>query len=258
MENFIISSEEQWYNIPEEKEADFRNLIGEKRKGRVRNTGFFVNDADEIRLIGTFLKQDINAFYHADYNGGGAWKTLNSIENLIWTLKNDVDPFPDRIQSVIKQFAKILYQDLPQILKISGKSNLTVCVVPRSKAESYYRKNQLLFREVISIVVEKLENFENGTKYIIRHTNTRTTHLDRNGEGGDGNLPYPGITKDTCTISEKVKGKDILLIDDLYTKSVNIDEDAIQALLDKGASSVTFYSIGKTVSRKQKNMDYEI
>ena len=97
--------------------------------------------------------------------------------------------------------------------------------------------------------MDKLANFDNGTKYIIRHTNTRTTHLDRNGEGGDGNLPYPGITKDTCTISDNVKSKDILLIDDLYTKTVNIDEDAIQALLDKGANSVTFYSIGKTVSR---------
>jgi predicted amidophosphoribosyltransferase len=62
-------------------------------------------------------------------------------------------------------------------------------------------------------------------------------------------LPYPGITKDTCTISDQVKGKNILLIDDLYTKTVNIDEDAIQALLDKEAKSVTFYSVGKTVSR---------
>ncbi|MDI9366643.1 MAG: hypothetical protein QM541_16925 [Flavobacterium sp.] len=96
-----------------------------------------------------------------------------------------------------------------------------------------------------------MSNFENGTKYIIRHTHTRTTHLDRNGEGGEGNLPYPGITKDTCTISEQAKGKDILLIDDLYTKRVNIDEDAIQALIDNGANSVTFYSFGKTVSRNK-------
>lgn len=249
MENFTITSEEQWYKIPEEREANFRNLIGERRKGRVMNTGFFVNNSDEIRIIGTFLKQDINAFYHADYNGGGSWQTLNSIENLIWTLKNDVDPFPDRIQNVANQFSKILHQDLPQILQIAKKSNLVVCVVPRSKAESHYRKDQLLFREIISLVVDKLQNFSNGTKYITRHTNTRTTHLDRNGEGGDGDLPYPGITKKTCTISEQVNGKDILLIDDLYTKSVNIDEDAIQALLDNGAKSVTFYSIGKTVSR---------
>lgn len=250
MERFTILSEEQWYKIPEERESNFRNLIGEKRKGRIMNTGFFVSDSDEISLIGTFLKQDTDAFYHADYNGGGSWQILNSIENLIWTLKNDVDPFPDRIKNVAIQLIKILCRDLPQILQITKKNNLTVCVIPRSKAENHYRKDQLLFREIISSVVNRLENFDNGTKFIIRHTNTRTTHLDRNGEGGDGNLPYPGITKDTCTISDNVKNKDILLIDDLYTKSVNIDEDAIQALLDKGANSVIFYSIGKTVSRK--------
>ena len=56
---------------------------------------------------------------------------------------------------------------------------------------------------------------------------------------------------DYSLTEKQVKGKDILLIDDLYTRSVNIDEDAIQALLDNGANSVTFYSVGKTVSRNQ-------
>lgn len=251
MESFTITTEEQWYKIPEEREINFRNLIGERRKGRVLNTGFFVNNDDEIRIIGTFLNQDTTAYYHADYNGGGSWQIPNSTENLIWTLKNDVDPFPDRLQNVANQFNKILHQDLPQILQISNKNNILVCVVPRSKAESYYRKDQLLLREIINTVVDELPNFSNGTKYIIRHTNTRTTHLDRNGEGGGGDLPYPGITKNTCTISEQVNGKDILLIDDLYTKSINIDEDVIQALLDNGANSVIFYSIGKTVSRNR-------
>ena len=60
-------------------------------------------------------------------------------------------------------------------------------------------------------------------------------------------MPYPGITKDTCSISNEVKNKNILLIDDIYTNNINIDEDAIQALLDKGAKSVIFYSVGKTV-----------
>jgi len=251
MDSFTILSEDQWYNIPEEKEEKFRMLIGEKRKGRVMNTGFFVNDSDEIRLISKFLHNSAPAFYHSDYNSGGAWMVQNTIENMIWTLKNDVDAFPERLPHAKQQLSSIIIQDLPKILEQIGKINLTICVVPRSKAESHYRKDQLLFRETISKFVDELPNFENGTKFIIRHTNTRTTHLDRNGEGGDGNLPYPGITKDTCTISGKVKGKDIILIDDLYTKSVNIDEDAIQALLDNGADSVTFYSVGKTVSRKQ-------
>jgi len=249
MQNFTILSEDQWYDIPDHKEANFREQIGDRRRGRIDNKGFFVNDSDQIRLIEKFLHQDINGFCHGDYNSGGAWQISNTIENLIWTLKNDVDPFPERIPHAKQQLSEILRQDLPQILLASDKSNLTVCVVPRSKMELFYRADQLYLRAVISDVVNSLANFENGANYIIRNTNTRTTHLDRNGEGGDGNLPYPGITRETCTISEQVEGKDILLIDDLYTKSVNIDEDAIQALLDKGANSVIFYSIGKTVAR---------
>lgn len=249
MKNFTITSEAQWFKVPEESETKIRGLIGKERKGKVSGIGFFVNDSDEIRLLAKFLNHDIIAYYHSDYNSGSFWKIPDTIENLIWTLKNDVDSFPERLKNVISQLANILIEDLPQILEKSGKSSLVVCVIPRSKSEEYYREDQLYFREVISKVVDKLPNFSNGTKYIIRHTNTRTTHLDRNGGGGDGNLPYPGILKKTCTISEEVKGKDILLIDDLYTKSVNIDEDAIQALLDNGANSVTFYSIGKTLSK---------
>ena len=250
MENFTILSEEQWYNIPTEQEANFRNIIGERRKGRANNKGFFVNNSNEIRLVGRFLNQDTNAFYNSNYNSGGAWEIQHTIENMIWTLKNDVDAFPDRLPNAQQQLSNIIRADLPQILQQIGRNNLTICVVPRSKAEGYYRADQLLFRRVISNIVDQLPNFVNGTNYIIRHTNTRTTHLDRNGEGGDGNLPYPGITNDTCTISELVNGRDILLIDDLYTKSVNIDEDAIQALLTHGANSVTFYAIGNTIARQ--------
>jgi hypothetical protein len=66
------------------------------------------------------------------------------------------------------------------------------------------------------------------------------------GYGGDGDMPYVGITKATCKISGDVRGKDILLIDDIYTKGVNIVEDAIQALLDNGPKSVIFYAVAKT------------
>ncbi|MCF6205161.1 MAG: hypothetical protein L3J59_16105 [Methylococcaceae bacterium] len=64
-------------------------------------------------------------------------------------------------------------------------------------------------------------------------------------------MPYKGITNDTCHISDNVRGRTIILIDDIYTGGVNIDEDAIQALLDKGARSVYFYAIGKTARRRQ-------
>jgi predicted amidophosphoribosyltransferase len=59
-------------------------------------------------------------------------------------------------------------------------------------------------------------------------------------------MPYPGITLDTCTISKNIQSCNILLIDDIYTGNVNIDEDMIQALLISGATSVFFYAVGKT------------
>lgn len=81
----------------------------------------------------------------------------------------------------------------------------------------------------------------------------KTTHLSKNENvENDGEMPYPGITKDTCQISGQVAGKDILLIDDIYTYGVNIDEDAIQALYDMGAKSVLFYSVCKTFKRKKE------
>lgn len=212
-------------------------------------SSWYTNPTTNTRQPGLFIRKAISAYYHADYSGGGMWQTPNTIENMIWTLKNDVTPFPSRLPAAKQQLSNILLNDLPQILSNSGFGNLTVCVIPRSKKESHYRVDQLYFRQSVNDVLSRLYGFTNGTKYLIRDSNTRTTHLDRNGEGGDGHLPYPGITKDSCTISGNVIGKNILLIDDLYTKSVNIDEDAIQALLDKGANSVLFYAIGNTKSK---------
>ena len=63
----------------------------------------------------------------------------------------------------------------------------------------------------------------------------------------DGSEPYPGISSDTCTFSRNINSSDILLIDDIYTRTVNIDEDMIQSLFDCGANSVSFYAIGNTV-----------
>ncbi|MDR1973729.1 MAG: phosphoribosyltransferase [Bacteroidales bacterium] len=196
------------------------------------------------------LSHRVTAFYHADYQGGSSEQreTSGTVENVICTLKNQFqDKTPNVLQVASQQLANILLQDLPQILRRVGKNTLTVCVIPRAKVN--YSSNQRLFNTTVSNVVNRLAYFHNGTNYIIRHTDTRTTHMNRSGYGGEGEMPYPGITKDTCTISDEVRGKDILLIDDLYTKTVNIDEDAIQALFDKGANSVVFYSVGKTVSK---------
>lgn len=197
-----------------------------------------------------FLSQNTQGFYHSDYSGGGGqWRINGTIENIICTLKNDITPYTSQVlQNTTQQLANILLGDLPQILQRVGKTNLTVCVVPRAKVN--YNANQLLFKKTVEDVVNRLNGFVNGKNYIIRHTDTKTTHLRRGiSGGGSGSSPYPGITKDTCSISNNVRNKDILLIDDLYTKTVNIDEDAIQSLLDKGARYVIFYAVGKTRSR---------
>ena len=216
------------------------------------NISWFTNPTTKTRQHGNFISKSINAYYHSGYQGGNSERreTIGTVENIITTLKNQ---FQDKSRDVLieaqNHLIQILKNDLPNILQKTGKKNLTVCVIPRAKAETTYVPNQLLFKQAVNITISKLNDFSDGTNYIIRHTNTRTTHLDKSGYGGDGDLPYPGITKKTCTISDNVRGKDILLVDDLYTETVNIDEDAIQALLDKGANSVVFYSLGKTVSR---------
>lgn len=201
------------------------------------------------------LKKDTPAYYNSDYIGGLGRHTIKgTIENLICTFKNDITRYSEEVLRAAKNHLyRILLADLPQILNDSACSSLMVCVIPRAKHENYYDKEQKLFRFVIQYAIQNgLTGYVDGTHNIIRHTDTATTHWTHSGgSGGNGPMPYCGITNDTCTISG-VQGKDILLIDDLYTKKVGIDEDAIQALYDHGASSVCFYSIGRTVLKYTK------
>lgn len=209
---------------------------------------FTISPSLDIKTGEYFLNRSIQAFYHSDYSGGGRWKIAGTIENIICTLKNDITPYSANVlQNASLQLENILLDDLPKILEITNENTLTVCVVPRAKMENSYLGNQKYFRSVVSSAVNKIKGYFNGTSYIIRHTDTITTHRAKSGYGGSGDMPYPGITKRTCNISSAVAGKNILLIDDLYTKTVNIDEDAIQALLDKNAKSVMFYAVGKTI-----------
>lgn len=193
-----------------------------------------------------YLSRSIHAYYHQDYTTFGAEGNPDFINHL----KNQFgDANVTALQEAVNKLEKILEEDLLAIRNIYPHVDLTVCVIPRAKTENSYSDNQKLFRKVVAAVVDNFFGYTNGTTYIIRKRNTRTTHMNRSGYGGDGDMPYPGITLATCNISDKVKGKHILLIDDIYTKTINIDEDAIQALLEKGAKSVLFYSVGKTRSR---------
>ncbi|MDR0663970.1 MAG: hypothetical protein LBF86_00370 [Helicobacteraceae bacterium] len=194
-----------------------------------------------------YLSRDITAFYHSEYVG---YKKLGN-PDYINTLKNTFEAPAHSLQAAVKELEKVLLEDLPQVYKLLKLKSPTICVVPRAKVN--YRPDQLLFKSTVRAVIKKLDYFRDGANYIVRRIDTKTTHLKNvDNIDNDGPTPYPGITTETCAISSNaIKGKDILLIDDIYTKTINIDEDAIQALLDNGAKSVAFYAVGRTSRLKE-------
>ena len=199
------------------------------------------------------LRQTTQGYYNFDYTSMSDPfnpKYLN-------ILKNDRHDFnKDKLAEAVHRLIETLNSDLPEIVEDIGAKKLAICVVPRSKREKIYSNNQLLFKYAIQLAIEKYDNIVDGTEYIKRVADTRTTHLDSTGHGGAGSMPSRGISKDTCKFSDKIKGSSILLIDDIYTKTVNIDEDMIQALLDKGAKEVYFYAFGKTAYNDMYSKDF--
>lgn len=192
-----------------------------------------------------YLRKDITGYYHQFYTG---YKQPNN-PDFLNTLKNTFNTEPqENLIKARKDVIEILKKDIPYIVKEERILNCICVCVPRAKALSTYSNFQLMLREAIKIAANDINEVIDGTDCIKRIVNTRTTHL-RNATSipNDGDEPYPGITVDTCTINkERIVNQNIILIDDIYTRSVNIDEDCIQALLDNGAKKVIFYSIGYT------------
>lgn len=191
-----------------------------------------------------YLSRPTKAFFHVPYNGMGRPGNPDYLNDL----KNTFNNFSEtKLHSAVQELQSVLCEDLSQISQSLGFGAIVVCVVPRAKFENAYHANQQLFRTTVQTVIRQIHGFVDGTNYLRRHTNTKTTHLRKEVPNytNDGPEPYPGITEQTCSISPQVRGKDILLIDDIYTPGVNIDEDAINALLKAGAKTVTFYAIGK-------------
>jgi len=191
-----------------------------------------------------FLGKCTVAFFHLTYTRMGHPGNPDYLNDL----KNTYNSFAKaKLVSAARELEKALQADFPQILQLQGLKEMVVCVVPRAKAESNYHPNQQLFRSTVQAITQKIPGLVDGTGYLCRHINTKTTHL-RNpipNYTNDGPDPYPGITTDTCAISPDVVRKDILLVDDIYTPGVNIDEDAINALRGAGAKTVTFYAVGR-------------
>jgi len=185
------------------------------------------------------LSKETEGFYNRDYIGFKRFGNPDFINHLKNTFNNSSN---DILDNSVATLYIILKEDLRQLKNKYG--NITICVVPRAKAENTYTKKQLLFKHTIKKITEDL-NLNDGTDYIVRYKNTKTTHLSHSNYAGDGSMPYKGIAEDTCYISDEVKGKNILLIDDIYTKTINIDEDMIETLYKHGI----FYAVAKTIKR---------
>lgn len=192
----------------------------------------------------SYLSKPTTAFFHVPYTRMGNPGNPDYLNDL----KNTFNNFSENmLRSAAQELQNALREDLPQISRSLRFNPIVVCVVPRAKAENAYHRNQQLFRSTVQEVIRLVPDLVDGTSYLRRHTNTKTTHLRNPAPNyiDDGPNPYPGITEQTCNISTEIAGKNILLIDDIYTPGVNIDEDAINALLNTGAKTVTFYAVGK-------------
>ena len=187
-----------------------------------------------------YLKQDIIGFYNCDYIG---YRQPNNPDfiNHLKNMSNQLDEL-DLVDDFIEVITRFTH-DCHEILSITR--NMIVCVVPRSKNEKSYNQSQRLFKKAISCAVNNM-HIENGVDTIKRVRNSKTTYNWRLSNN-TGKMPYPGITKDTCEINESaIRNKTVLLVDDIYTKGVNVAEDCIQTLLDLGAKDVILYVIAKT------------
>ncbi len=206
------------------------------------------------------LKKNITAFFHDFYipvkAGGGEFPKmiLNIKSNGTDAVKSDI--------------SKIIGNDLDKILetpKGDFDQQPIVIAVPRSKPDNFWQICELQFRPAISMGLGRSEYtvdgsnkkwMIDGTQYLIRTKATQTTHRAHlNDPKNIGDSPYSGITKDTCKLDGDIVGKNIILIDDIYTKEIGIDEDCIQFLLDNGAADVILYTLGMTIPPLKKQPD---
>lgn len=165
------------------------------------------------------------------------------------------------INNVKSRASDIIQNDLDLIitnLEKYKKNRPTIMAMARSKPDTFWKDYELQFRPTISIALEKssvkLENSDeiwmmDGVQFLKRVKETQTTHRARSQNiVNNGPAPYRGITQDTCILNGDINGKYIILIDDIYTPGVYVDEDCIQFLYDKGARDVILYVLGVTIT----------
>ena len=189
-----------------------------------------------------FLKEkNIQGYYHEEYTPYDA-----SNPHPIHILKNKDNAWSQKqLENAMNKISDILIEDIPVVMQMENVSNCVCINVPRSKKLTSYSPNDLMFTQAIRQAISHIKGVADCTDAIRRTKDTRTTYLANfYSPENKGDFPYPGITKATCQIDvDKISGKTIILVDDVYAIGKNIDEDCIQALYDNGAARVIFYSV---------------
>lgn len=209
---------------------------------------------------GDFLKRNSVCFYVLDY------LRHDDPDNpqFILDLKNTFDNESIQTLKAAKETAKdIIVRWAPEVMRRMNLRTCTMVCIPRAKAFDSYTDTQMYLLKAVSEAAQALSDrgVTDGTGAIRRVVSTKTTHLpDRTErvtagggrEANTGDKPYPGITKRTCQIdAAQIRGREILLVDDIYTGGVYIDEDCIQALYDAGAARVVLFTLSRTTPRKE-------
>ncbi|HEB9342980.1 TPA: hypothetical protein RZK39_000291 [Campylobacter coli] len=198
-----------------------------------------------------YLSKNIELFYDLDYTRFGDDKNPDFLN----ILKNTFSQENELVLKASKDNAKrYIYCFLEGVIKKYRGQNFVICSVPRSKAN--FLPNQLLFQKAISEAIDELNKkyfnvLIDGVNFIKRKKNVKTTHIKSSNYQNDGDYPYPGITKKTCFIDyKKINNANVVLIDDIYTKTINVIEDCIQALLDFNADVKCVYCIAQTKKKE--------
>ena len=205
-----------------------------------------------------YLEFDTIGYYNCYYYGYGQLENPDFLNHLKNSFNNESEHV---LRSARKKVEEILCEDIPEIMRQEGVPLCTLVCVPRSKAIYKFSKNQQFFQQAVSRSADMLESVIDGAYCIKRKIDTKMTHIkkvdfewvseDGTREKNEGSYPYPGITLDTCSIeADLIKNKMVILIDDIYTKTCNIDEDCIQALYDLGAKKIIFYAVAYTKERE--------
>ena len=223
-----------------------------------------MSNPEKLRLRvlrpGDFLKRSSVCFYVLDY------LRYDDPDNpqFILDLKNTFDNETVKTLEAAKKTARdIIVKWAPEVMRRMSMRTCTMVCIPRAKAFDTYRDTQMYLLKAVSEAAQALSGrgVADGTRAIRRVVSTKTTHLpDRTErvtasggrEANTGDKPYPGITKKTCQIDAGlIRGREILLVDDIYTGGVYIDEDCIQALYDAGAAKLVLFTLSCTTPRKE-------